>query len=65
MIGIGVVALHSFYYDDYLLRAAVTKLGFGANIAQEAFYPPTFTDSEGKTLCKALIHLLCSIRSVM
>jgi hypothetical protein len=35
MIGIGVVALHSFYYDNYLLRAAITKLGFGANIARE------------------------------
>jgi hypothetical protein len=38
------------YGDNYLFRAAVTKLGFGANIAQEAFYPPTFTDSEGKPL---------------
>src|SRR5215207_2518320 len=36
------------YGLDYLFRAAVTKLGLGANIAQEALYPPAFTDSEGK-----------------
>jgi hypothetical protein len=38
------------YGLDYLFRAAVTKLGLGANIAQEALYPPAFTDSEGKPL---------------
>jgi hypothetical protein len=38
------------YGNDYLLRAAVTKIGFGANIAQEAFYPATFTDSQGQPL---------------
>ena len=38
------------YGVDYLFRAAVTKLGIGANIAQEALYPPAFTDSEGKPL---------------
>jgi hypothetical protein len=38
---------------DYLFRAAVTVLGLGANIAQEAFYPITFTDSEGKPLSGA------------
>ena len=35
---------------DYLFRAAVVEHGFGGNIAQEALYPTTFTDSEGKPL---------------
>ena len=35
---------------DYLFRAADTQYGFGANIAQEAFYPLTFTDSQGNPL---------------
>lgn len=38
------------YGTDYIFRAAVTKLGFGANIAQEALYPPAFTDSQGRPL---------------
>jgi hypothetical protein len=29
------------YGNDYLTRAAITKLGFGANIPQEALYPTT------------------------
>ena len=41
------------YGTDYLFRAAVTQLGLGANIGQEAFYPVTFTDSEGKPLTGA------------
>jgi hypothetical protein len=41
------------YGTDYLFRAAVTQLGLGANIAQEALYPVTFTDSEGKPLTGA------------
>ena len=36
------------YGNDYLTRAAITKLGFGANIPQEAIYPTTLTDSQGK-----------------
>ena len=36
------------YGNDYLTRAAITKLGFGANIPQEALYPTTLTDSQGK-----------------
>lgn len=36
------------YGNDYLTRAAITKLGFGANIPQEAIYPTTFTDNQGK-----------------
>lgn len=36
------------YGNDYLTRAAITKLGFGANIPQEALYPTTFTDNQGK-----------------
>ncbi len=35
------------YGTDYLFRAAITKIGLGANIAQEALYPITYTDSQG------------------
>lgn len=38
------------YGFDYLLRAAVTQYGFGANIPQEAFYPVTFNDIQGQPL---------------
>jgi hypothetical protein len=38
------------YGTDYLFRAAVTQLGLGAHIPQEALYPLTFTDSQGKGL---------------
>jgi hypothetical protein len=38
------------YGTDYLFRAAITKLGLGANIGQEALYPPAFTDIEGNRL---------------
>ena len=38
------------YGTNYLFRAAVTQFGLGANIAQEALYPATFTDSTGKPL---------------
>ena len=38
------------YGTDYLFRAAVTQHGLGANVGQEAFYPATFTDSEGSPL---------------
>lgn len=38
------------YGTDYLFRAAVAKLGLGANIGQEAIYPPAFTDSQGMPL---------------
>jgi hypothetical protein len=41
------------YGTDYLFRAAITKDGLGANIAQEALYPATFTDIEGKPLTGA------------
>ena len=36
------------YGNDYLTRAAIAKLGFGANIPQEALYPTTLTDNQGK-----------------
>lgn len=36
------------YGNDYLTRAAIAKLGFGANIPQEALYPTTSTDNQGK-----------------
>lgn len=38
------------YGTNYLFRAGVTQIGLGANIAQEALYPVTFTDSQGKPL---------------
>jgi len=41
------------YGTDYLFRAAITQSGLGANIAQEALYPATFTDIEGKPLTGA------------
>ena len=41
------------YGTDYLLRAAVTQFGLGANIAQEALYPTAFTDIQGKNLTGA------------
>jgi hypothetical protein len=41
------------YGTDYLFRAAVTQIGLGANIAQEALYPIAFTDSQGKPLTGA------------
>ena len=45
-----VNAAPGVYGTDYLFRAAVTKLGFGANIGQEALYPATFTDIQGQPL---------------
>lgn len=48
-----VNAAPGVYGTDYLFRAAVTKFGFGANIGQEALYPTTFTDIQGKPLTGA------------
>jgi hypothetical protein len=41
------------YGSDYLTRAAITQGGFGANVAQEALYPFSFTDSQGQPLSGA------------
>jgi hypothetical protein len=38
------------YGEDYLLRATVTKGGFGANAPQEALYPSATVDGNGKPL---------------
>jgi len=38
------------YGTDYLFRAAVTQVGLGANIPQEALYPITYADSQGRPL---------------
>jgi len=38
------------YGTDYLFRAAVAQFGIGVNIAQEAYLPATFTDSQGTPL---------------
>ena len=35
------------YGTDYLARAAITKVGFGGNVPQEALYPISQTDSQG------------------
>jgi len=48
-----VSAQPGVYGTDYLFRAAITKLGFGANIGQEALYPTTFTDIQGQPLTGA------------
>jgi hypothetical protein len=45
-----VNAQPGIYGTDYLFRAAVTQFGLGANIAQEALYPLTFTDIQGRPL---------------
>jgi hypothetical protein len=46
------------YGTNYLFRAAVTQLGLGANIAQEALYPFAFTDSQGKPLTGANNYII-------
>lgn len=38
------------YGENYPLRAAVSLLGFGANLTDDAVYPNTKTDSEGNQL---------------
>lgn len=38
------------YGEDYLLRATVTKGGFGANAPQEALYPSAAVDGNGNPL---------------
>ena len=43
---------------DYLLRAAVTQIALGSHIAQEALYPVTFTDIEGKPLTGANNYMI-------
>ena len=38
------------YGDDVLLRAHVARIGWGANVPEEALYPLTRTDAEGRPL---------------
>lgn len=38
------------YGDDTLLRAVVARVGWGANVGEEAVYPVARTDSEGRPL---------------
>jgi hypothetical protein len=45
-----VNAQYGVFGTDYLFRAATAQLGLGANIAQEALYPGSFTDIEGMPL---------------
>jgi hypothetical protein len=48
-----VAADFGVYGSDYLLRAATTQYGLGANVPQEALYPFTFTDGQGQPLSGA------------
>ena len=45
-----VNAATGLFGTDYLFRAATVVVGVGANTGQEAIYPVTFVDSEGKLL---------------
>ena len=36
------------YGTDYLRRAAIAKLGLGANVPEDAIYPSAFIDAQGK-----------------
>jgi len=38
------------YNDDYLVRSYISFVGLGANLAEDAVYPFTTTDSEGQSL---------------
>lgn len=38
------------YADDYLRRAAVALVGFGANLPKDGIYPTSFTDNRGQPL---------------
>ena len=43
-------AATGLFGTDYLFRAATVVVGVGANTGQEAIYPVTFVDSEGKPI---------------
>lgn len=43
---------------DYLIRAAVAKIGLGANSAEEAVYPATFIDNQGQNLTGTQNYLI-------
>ena len=45
-----LVNIYGVYGTDYLLRAAVTQAGLGANNAEEALYPFAIKDIDGKIL---------------
>lgn len=46
------------YGTDYAVRAFVTLLGFGANLPEDAIYPSTVVDSEGRPLNGANRYIL-------
>lgn len=48
-----VNAATGVYGTNYLFRAGVTQLGFGANVGQEALYPVAYIDMQGKHLTGA------------
>jgi hypothetical protein len=48
------------YGTDYLRRQVIAYSGLGANVLEDAFYPSTIADSEGKPLegaARYLVHL--------
>jgi hypothetical protein len=46
--GWGYMTKTGIYGTDYLMRALVTAIGLGANRPQDAVYPTSLTDAEGK-----------------
>ena len=48
--GWGFTTKTGLYGTDYLMRALVTAIGLGANRPQDAVYPTSLKDAEGKRL---------------
>ena len=46
--GFGFTTKTGIYGTDYLMRALVTAIGLGANRPQDAVYPTSLKDAEGK-----------------
>ncbi len=46
------------YGTDYLHRAGVAYGGYGANVPQDAIYPTTYVDQDGKPLDSAKRYIL-------
>jgi hypothetical protein len=46
------------YGTDYLLRATLTRLGFGTNIAEDAIYPSAMKDIDGNPLAGANSYVI-------
>ena len=48
--GFGFTTKTGIYGTDYLMRALVTAIGLGANRPQDAVYPTSLKDAEGKAM---------------